>query len=79
MTRKMFQVSRIGMIVMVAFVCFGLISDEKILLLDENIYQRCLIQALSLAMFLIISHLYENKRKMFSTGYIFLLVNYLYI
>lgn len=75
MTKKMFQVSRILAIGMVIFVCINLLTDQRVMILDENIIQRCFMQILVLISFLAISILYEKKRKVFSTGYIFLLIN----
>ena len=71
----MFQVSRILAIGMVIFVCINLLTDQRVMILDENIIQRCFMQILVLISFLAISILYEKKRKVFSTGYIFLLIN----
>lgn len=75
MTRKMFQVSRAALVLITFGVCLSLLLDERVMLLNENIYERCCLQLLSLCLFLWISCLYEKKRKVFSTGYVFLLIN----
>ncbi|MBR2403926.1 MAG: hypothetical protein IKB01_14410 [Lachnospiraceae bacterium] len=75
MTKKMFQVSRLALVLITFGVCLSLILDEETMALNEYIYERCIIQILGLALFLWISQLYEKKRKVFSTGYIFLLIN----
>lgn len=75
MTKKMFQISRILAIGMVIFVCCNLLLDKRVMILDDNIIGRLFMEILVLLVFLVISYLYEKKRKVFSTGYIFLLVN----
>ena len=75
MTKKMFQISRVLMIILTIGVCLTLLLDGRVMILDKHIYTRCVLQILSLIMFLIISVLYEKKRKVFSTGYIFLMIN----
>lgn len=75
MTRKMFQVTRIGMIGVVIFICANLLLDKKVMAADNNIWGRCGLLWLSLLVFLIVSVLYERKRKVFSVGYLFLLIN----
>ncbi len=75
MTRKMFQISRIALVLITFGVCLSLVFDQRVMLLNEHIYERCLIQIAGLCLFLWISCLYEKKRKVFSTGYIFLLIN----
>jgi len=75
MTRKMFQVSRIALVLITFGVMVSLLMDEKVMLLNENIYERCFWQFACLVLFLWVSCLYEKKRKVFSTGYIFLLIN----
>lgn len=75
MTKKMFQVTRIGMIGVVIFVCLNLLLDKKVMVADGNIWVRCAWLLLSLAVFLAVSVLYEEKRKVFSVGYLFLLIN----
>ena len=75
MTKKMFQVSRFLAVGVVIFVCFNLLLDERVMAMDKNIIRRCFMQILVLLVFLLVSVLYEKKRKVFSTGYIFLLIN----
>jgi hypothetical protein len=75
MTRKMFQVTRIGMIGVVIFICANLLLDKKVMVADNNIWGRCGLLILALFLFLAISVLYERKRKVFSVGYLFLLIN----
>lgn len=75
MTRKLFQVSRIAIVLITFGVGLSLLMDEKVMLLNKNIYERCLLQFVCLVIFLWISCLYEKKRKVFSTGYLFLLIN----
>lgn len=75
MTKKMFQVSRLLTIGMTVFVCLNLLTDQKVIMQDGDIIERCFMQILVLVVFWCISVLYEKKRKVFSTGYIFLLIN----
>ena len=75
MTRKLFQVSRITMIGVVLFVCLNLLLDKKVMLVDKNIYGRCVWLIISLIVFLLASVLYEKKRNIFSVGYLFIMVN----
>lgn len=75
MTKKMFQISRILMVLLTAGVCLTLLLDGRVMLLDRHIYTRCMLEIASLALFLVISRLYETKRKIFSTGYLFLMIN----
>lgn len=75
MTKKMFQVSRLMAIGMVIFVCCNLLMDQKVIMLDGDILSRCFMAILATVTFWIISVLYEKKRKVFSPGYIFLMVN----
>jgi hypothetical protein len=75
MTRKMFQVTRVGMIGIVIFICANLLLDKKVMVADNNIWARCGMLWLALFVFLAVSVLYERKRRVFSVGYLFLLVN----
>lgn len=75
MTRKMFQISRVALILITFGVCLSLLLDQRVMLLNEHIYARCAVQIAGLCLFLWISCLYEKKRKVFSTGYVFLLIN----
>ena len=75
MTRKMFQVTRIGMIGIVIVICANLLLDKKVMIADNNIWGRCGLLWLALFMFLAVSVLYERKRKVFSVGYLFLQIN----
>lgn len=75
MTKKMFQVTRIGMIGVVIFICLNLLLDKKVMVADGNIWGRCAWLLLALAVFLVVSFLYEKKRNVFSVGYLFLLIN----
>lgn len=75
MTKRMFQVSRLLAIGMTVFVCLNLLLDTKVMMMDDNIIGRCFMQILVLVVFWIVSVLYERKRKIFSTGYVFLLIN----
>ena len=75
MTKKMFQVSRIGMIGIVIFICANLLLDKKVMVADKHIWERCGLLWLALFLFLAVSVLYERKRKVFSVGYLFLLIN----
>ena len=75
MTKKMFQISRILMVVLTIGVCLTLLLDGRVMILDKHIYLRCMLEFASLTLFLIISRLYEAKRKIFSTGYLFLMIN----
>lgn len=71
----MFQISRILMIALTVGVCLTLLLDGRVMILDRHIYTRCMFEVASLVLFLIISRLYEKKRKIFSTGYLFLMIN----
>ena len=75
MTRKMFQISRIALVLITFGVCLSLVLDQRVMLLNQHIYERCILQIGALCLFLWISVLYEKKRKVFSTGYVFLLIN----
>lgn len=75
MTRKMFQVSRVALVLITFAVCLSLIFDTRVMLLNAYVYERCLMQIICLGLFLWASCLYEKKRKVFSTGYVFLLIN----
>lgn len=75
MTRKMFQVTRIGMIGVVIFICANLLSDKKVMVADNPIWTRLGLLWLALFVFLTVSVLYERKRRVFSVGYLFLLIN----
>lgn len=75
MTKKMFQVTRIGMIGIVIFICANLLADRKVMVGDNNIWLRCGLLWLCLFLFLAVSVLYERKRQVFSVGYLFLMIN----
>ncbi len=75
MTKKMFQVTRLMVIGMIIFVCCNLLLDTKVMMLDGDIISRCFMLILAGVVFIFISMLYEKKRKVFSPGYIFLMVN----
>ncbi len=75
MTKKMFQVTRVGMTGIVIFICANLLLDKKVMVADNNIWGRCGLLILSLFLFLAVSVLYERKRQVFSVGYLFLLIN----
>jgi hypothetical protein len=75
MTRKMFQVTRVGMLGIVIFICANLLTDKKVMVADNNIWTRCGMLWLALFVFLAVSVLYERKRRVFSVGYLFLLIN----
>jgi len=75
MTKKMFQVSRIMVFGIWLFVCCNLLTDQKVMMLDGDILSRCFVAFLATVTFWIISVLYERKRKVFSPGYILLMVN----
>lgn len=75
MTKKMFQVTRIGMIGVTIFICLNLLLDKKVMIGDEHIWERCGLLLSALTVFLIISVLYERKRRVFSVGYLFILIN----
>lgn len=75
MTKKMFQVTRLMAIGMVIFVTCNLLLDQKVMMLDGDIITRCFFAILATVTFWIVSVLYEKKRKVFSTGYIMLMIN----
>ena len=75
MTKKMFQVTRAGMVAVTIFICLNLLLDKKVMVGDEHIWERCALLLISLVVFLAVSVLYEKKRKIFSVGYLFLLIN----
>lgn len=75
MTKKMFQVSRLMAIGAVIFVTCNLLMDQKVMMLDGDILTRCFMAILATVIFWIVSVLYEKKRKVFSTGYIMLMIN----
>ena len=75
MTKKMFQISRIIAILATVFIGVGLLSDEKVYLLDGDMKMRCVWQSVCLVYFLLVSHLYEKKIKIFSVGYLFIFIN----
>lgn len=75
MTRKMFQVTRFGMIGITLFICLNLLFDKKVMIEDTHIWGRCTLMLAALTVFLVISILYEKKRKVFSVGYLFILIN----
>ena len=55
MTKKMFQISRILMVVLTIGVCLTLLLDGRVMILDKHIYLRCMLEFASLTLFLIIS------------------------
>lgn len=57
------------------FVCASLLTDQKVMMLDGDILTRCFMAFLATVTFWIVSVLYEKKRKVFSPGYVFLMVN----
>ena len=75
MTKKMFQVTRLMAIGVVLFVTCNLLLDQKVMMLDGDIITRCFFAILATATFWIVSVIYEKKRKVFSTGYIILMIN----
>ncbi len=75
MTKKMFQVSRWIAIGAVIFVCCNILMDQKVRILDGDIISRCFMAVLAVLVFWIVSVLYEKKRKVFSPGYLMLMVN----
>ena len=75
MTKKMFQVTRVGMMGVTIFICLNLLLDKKVMLADSNVWERCGLLLFSLLMFVIVSILYERKRRVFSAGYLFILIN----
>ena len=75
MTKKMFQVTRAGMIGVTLFICLNLLLDKKVMIGDGHIWERCALLLTALAIFFAVSVLYERKRKVFSAGYLFLLIN----
>jgi RimJ/RimL family protein N-acetyltransferase len=75
MTKKMFQVTRAGMVAVTIFICLNLLLDKKVMVGDGHIWERCAWLLISLVAFLAVSVLYEKKRKIFSVGYLFLLIN----
>lgn len=74
MTHKMFQLSRVLLTIVSLAVCATLYFDERVTLQDPHIYRRIAIELAGLALFLAVSFLYEKKRKMFSTGYLFIAI-----
>ena len=75
MTKKMFQVTRAGMVAVTIFICLNLLLDKKVMVGDGHIWERCALLLISLVVFLAVSVFYEKKRKIFSVGYLFLLIN----
>lgn len=75
MTKKMFQVTRLMTIGMILFVCCNLLLDKKVRALDGDIISRCFMLVLAGVVFWLVSVLYEKKRKVFSPGYLMLMVN----
>ena len=75
MTKKMFQVTRAGMVAVTIFICLNLLLDKKVMVGDGHIWERCAWLLISLVAFLAVSVLYEKKRKIFSVGYLFILIN----
>lgn len=75
MTRKGFQLSRLLMIAITIYISVVLLQDERIYLLDGDMRGRCAMEFLCLLVFLGVSHLYEKKIKIFSVGYLFILIN----
>ena len=75
MTKKMFQVTRVGMMGVTIFICLNLLLDKKVMLADSNVWERCGLLLFSLLVFVIVSILYERKRRVFSAGYLFILIN----
>ena len=75
MTKKMFQVTRVGMMGVTIFICLNLLLDKKVMLADSNVWKRCGLLLFSLLVFVIVSILYERKRRVFSAGYLFILIN----
>lgn len=43
MTKKMFQISRILMVVLTIGVCLTLLLDGRVMILDKHIYLRCML------------------------------------
>ena len=75
MTKKMFQVTRAGMVAVTIFICLNLLLDKKVMVGDGHIWERCALLLISLVVFLAVSVFYEKKRKIFSVGYLFILIN----
>lgn len=75
MTKKMFQVSRLLAVGAVLFVCISLLTDQKVMMQDGDIIERCFLAVLATVLFYVVSVLYEKKRRIFSTGYLVLLIN----
>ena len=75
MTKKMFQVTRVIMAGVTIFICLNLLLDKKVMAAETHIWERCGLLLLAYAMFFIVSVLYERKRKVFSVGYLFILIN----
>ena len=41
MTKKMFQVTRAGMVAVTIFICLNLLLDKKVMVGDGHIWERC--------------------------------------
>ena len=63
------------MVAVTIFICLNLLLDKKVMVGDGHIWERCAWLLISLVAFLAVSVLYEKKRKIFSVGYLFLLIN----
>lgn len=66
MTKKMFQVTRAGMVAVTIFICLNLLLDKKVMVGDGHIWERCALLLISLVVFLAVSVFYEKKAKKYS-------------
>ena len=51
MTKKMFQVTRAGMVAVTIFICLNLLLDKKVMVGDGHIWERCAWLLISLVAF----------------------------
>ncbi len=66
MTHMLFRLSRVAALVL----GIGMMAY----MIEKRYYERMVAEAIMLFVFLGVSILYEKKRKLFSTGYIFLFI-----
>ena len=66
---------RVLILNLILTLCLNLLLDKKVMVGDGHIWERCAWLLISLVAFLAVSVLYEKKRKIFSVGYLFLLIN----
>ena len=73
MTKKMFQVTRAGMVAVTIFICLNLLLDKKVMVGDGHIWERCAWLLISLVAFLAVVALKESVERYKPKGYYILI------